>query len=127
MDQFSVPDNKLKMRILGRIARYERRKLRFKVAAFWTVIIGSLGVTAFGAVAVFGDALQSGFLQFASLFFYNFSSAMAAFPDLALSMVESFPVFSSAFFLAGIFLAIWSVAKLANEIVFMHAHNISII
>jgi len=126
MDQLSA-SNQLKKRVLDRIARYERRRLRLKIAGFGGAAIGSVGVMIFGMMAVLGDAAQSGFSQFASLLFYNFNSAMANFPDVALSLVESFPVFSSALLLGGAFAVIWSVARLLNEVAFMRNHHMSIL
>src|SRR5581483_8770240 len=97
MDRFSASQD-LKNRILAQIAEYERRRIRAKLAGFGAAILGSLGVLIFGAEAALGDASQSGFLQFASLFFSNFSSTMANFSDVMLSLVESFPVFWAALF-----------------------------
>src|SRR5579864_784825 len=110
------PSDQLKRRVLERIAIYERRKHRLKIAGFSVVAIGSLGTMVFGAVATFGDAMQTGFFQFASLFFYNFPSAIASFSDIVLSLVESFPVFSAALLLGGVFAAIWRSEEHTSEL-----------
>ena len=125
MNKFS-PSDQLRGRVLNRITQYEQKKLRLKIAGFSILVIGSLGTVAFGTIATLGDAAQSGFFQFASLLFYNFPSAVASFSDVALSLVESFPVFSAALLLGGVFAVIWSVARLLNEFTFMRSHHLSI-
>lgn len=115
MDRFSASQN-LKNRILAQVSEYERRRVRVKLAGFGVAAFGSLGVLILGAESALGDASQSGFLQFASLFFSNFSAAMANFSDVMSSLIESFPVFSTALLLGGIFASIWSIAKLVKEI-----------
>ena len=117
----------LKNAVLQRIARYEERRLRLRLASFGAAAAGSFCLAVFGMEAVLGDASQSGFSQFASFFFYNFSLARAGLSDLLLSLVESFPVFSSAILLGGVFAITWSVVRLLNEIGFMRERNISLL
>lgn len=117
----------LKIKILSRIGRYEARRLRLKIVAFASAIAGSLAVIGLSVQAIAGDFAQSGFLQFASLFFSNFSLATENFTDLAASLIESFPAFSASLFLGGIFVAIWSLAKLGNTVVLMKERHVSMI
>lgn len=115
----------LTKKILLRIEREERRRRAVKTAAFGAVLFGSLALAGYGWMAVAADASHSGFLAFASLFFSDFSVAIASFSDFALSIVESFPVFPAALFLSGIFFAIWSAARFMNEIVLARRHLFS--
>jgi hypothetical protein len=117
MDQFS-PSEELKHRVLNRIAKYETKKLRFKIVGFSAATAGSLGAIAWGVLAISGDTAQSGFFQFASLFFSNFGAAMANFSDISLSLLESFPAFPVALFLGGIVATAWSTGHLFREVAF---------
>jgi len=59
---------------------------------------------------------QSGFLNFASLFFSDFGVAMANFQDFIFSTLESFPVFSVAFLLGGVIAVVWSAMHFMRDI-----------
>jgi hypothetical protein len=119
-----LPDD-LKPRILLCIRRAEWRRLALKMAGFGAAFAGSVGLVVFGFARTATEASQSGFLSFASLLVSDFSAAVANFSDFALSMVESFPAFSAALLLSGVFFAIWSAAKFANEVALLRARGLS--
>jgi hypothetical protein len=104
-------------KIMLRIERRERRLLIAKTAGFGALLAGSVSLIGYGWMAVVADASHSGFFAFTSLFFSDFSAAVStSFSDLLMSLVESFPVFSTVLFLSGIFFAIWSAARFINDI-----------
>jgi hypothetical protein len=117
-----VPED-LKPRILSCIRRAERRRLAIKMAGFGAAFAGSVGLGVFGFMRTAAEASQSGFLSFASLLVSDFSLAAANLSDFALSMVESFPAFSAALLLTGVFFAIWSAARFANEIALLRGNG----
>ena len=101
--------------ILIRIERREQRVLVAKIVATVCMFGASLVVIWAG----FGDFRaslgQSGFLQFGSLLFSDFSLTVANLPEYLLSMIEAFPVFSAAATLGGATFAIWSAAAMFDE------------
>ena len=104
------PPADLNRKIMQRIERYERRMLIVKATGFGLLFLGSVAFLVAAYFNLTAAFAQSGFFNFASLFFSDFSVAMANFQDFAFSMVESFPVFSAAFLVAGVIAAIWSAA-----------------
>jgi len=50
---------------------------------------------------------------------------MANFQDFSLSVVESFPVFSAAFLVAGLIAVIWSAIHLAEDIAEIKGYKLS--
>lgn len=109
------PPPGLTEKVLLRISRRERRILGVKIAASAVVFGVSVGVAVAGYLDMVATLSQSGFFGIASLVFSDFSSIVANFPDFALSMIESFPVFTAALLLSGVMFAIWSMAALIDE------------
>lgn len=120
----ALPED-LKPRILLCVRRAEQRRLALKMAGFGVAFAGSVGLGVFGFIRAATEASQSGFLSFASLLVSDFSAAVANFSDFALSMVESFPAFSAALLLSGVFFAIWSAARFADEVALLRGHGLS--
>lgn len=110
------PPTGLDGRIMHRIRRYERRVLVAKTAAFGALFTASAAGVVFAYFNLMSSAAQSGFFDFVSLFFSDFGAAMANFQDFAFSILESFPVFSAAFLVAGVIAVIWSAAHLIDDI-----------
>lgn len=106
----------LEHRIMGRIERYERRVLIAKATGFGALFAASISLVVVGYFNLVSALSQSGFLNFASLFFSDFGAAMANFQDFAFSILESFPVFSVAFVLACVIAAIWSAAHFLSDV-----------
>jgi uncharacterized membrane protein len=102
--------------ILARIERRERRVLIAKIVASACMFGVSLLVIGVGLADFRASIVETGFLQFASLIFSDFSTIASNLPDFALSIIESFPAFSAAAMLAGAGFAIWSLAAIADEV-----------
>ena len=102
--------------ILVRIERRERRVLIAKIVASVCMFGVSLLVIGVGLVDFRASLAETGFLQFASLIFSDFSTIASNLPDFALSMIESFPAFSAAAMFTGAGFAIWSLAAIADEV-----------
>ena len=109
------PPAGLTEKILLRIGRHERRTLGVKIAASASVFGISVGIAAMGYVNLMASLSQSGFFSIASLMFSDFSTIAANFPDFVLSIVETFPVFTTALLLCGVLFAVWSMAALIDE------------
>jgi hypothetical protein len=109
------PPAGLTEKILLRISRRERNVLGVKIALSACVFGVSVGVAMAGYINLVASLSQSGFFQIFSLAFSNFSSMAANFPDFAFSIMESFPIFTTALLLAGVMFAIWSMAALIDE------------
>lgn len=118
----TVPEG-LTKKVILRIEKEERRALLLKAAGFAIAAVGSISLAVFSYFEVMVEASQSGLWSFVSLLFSDFSSTISNFSDFALSILESFPVFSMALFLSGVFFAIWSVARFMNELALMREHK----
>lgn len=102
-------------KILLKIVRRERRILGIKIAASASIFVISISTITITCRDLMFGLSHSGFFQFASLAFSDFSSVASSFPDFAYSMVESFPIFTAALLLSGILFAIWSMAAFIDE------------
>jgi hypothetical protein len=109
------PPAGLTEKILLRISRHERNLLGTKIAVSACVFGVSVGMAVAGYLNLVASLSQSGFFQIFSLMFSDFSSMAANFPDFAFSIMESFPIFTTALLLAGVLFAIWSMAALIDE------------
>jgi hypothetical protein len=106
----------LERKIGRRIKHLERRKLILQALTFGAILVGSSTVLVYAYLNLMAAFLQSGFLDVASLFFSDFSMAMANFQDFFFSIIESFPVFSAAFVVAGAIAVVWSAAHFIEDI-----------
>ena len=117
------PPAGLASKIMRRIKRRERRILAAKTIGFGVLFAGS----AVGIVMAYDNlmaaAAQTGFFQFASLFFSDFGAAVANFHDFLFSILESFPVFSAALLVAGLIAAIWSAAHFIDDVEAMRSRK----
>jgi hypothetical protein len=109
------PPAGLTEKILLRISRHERRMLGMKIAVSACAFGVSVGVAIAGYVNLVASLSQSGFFQISSLMFSDFSSMIANFPDFAFSVMETFPIFTTALLLCGVLFAVWSMAALIDE------------
>src|ERR1700722_5550504 len=109
------PPAGLTEKVLLTIGRRERRVLGIKIAASAGVFGVSVGVAVAGYVNLVAALSQSGFFAIASLMFSDFGAMAANFPDFALSIMDSFPIFTAALLLSGVLFAIWSMAALIDE------------
>jgi hypothetical protein len=109
------PPAGLTEKVLLRISRHERRMLGAKIAVSACVFGVSVGIAVAGYVNLVANLSQSGFFQLFALMFSDFSSMAANLPDFAFSVMETFPIFTSALVLSGVLFAIWSMAALIDE------------
>jgi hypothetical protein len=119
------PCDSLARRIMLHIEQHEQRVLRAKAAIFGAVFTGSFSVAIASFVNFGSQVSHSGFLSFASLWFSDFSTALANLPDMLSSMLESFPALSAALLLGGVAFAVWSAGKLISEIGMMRKMQLS--
>jgi hypothetical protein len=117
------PPAGLQHKVMRRIEAAKRRALIIKTTGFGLLFAGSIAILVAAYLNLTAALVQSGFLNFASLFFSDFGVAMANFQDFAFSIVESFPVFSAAFLIAGVIAVIWSAAHFIEDISQMRAHG----
>jgi len=110
------PPAGLERKIMHRIERYERRVLILKTTGFGALFVGSASLLVVGYFNLMSAFAQSGFFNFTSLLFSDFNVAMANFQDFAFSILESFPVFSAAFVIAGVIAVIWSAVHFVHDI-----------
>ena len=120
------PPAGLTEKILLHIARRERRVLGAKIAASACAFGVSVSVAVAGYVDLVAGLSRSGFFAITSLAFSNFSSIAANFPDFALSVAETFPIFTAALLLSGVLFAIWSMAALIDEASLFRARRFSV-
>ena len=94
-----------------------------KTFAFGASLVISFALMVVAYLNLAAAAAQSGFLEFLSLFFSDFSMAMANFQDFAFSLIESFPVFSTAFLMVGIISVVWSAAHFIDDVTAVRANK----
>jgi uncharacterized membrane protein YiaA len=126
---FNAPEPSVGLvrKIMSRIEQRERRFLFAKMAGSVVCIVGSLSLISFGFMNAAMELSRSGFFSFASLFFSDFSSAIANFPDFVSSIMESVPAIPIALLFGGIVFFLWSAAVFAKELsIKTHAHQLSI-
>ena len=116
MEEIEKKEDKLEKKILVRIEKEERRRLGTAAFGCGVVLCASIVLMVLSYAAIVTEGSRSGFFSFLSLAVSDFSLVAANFGDFVFSMLESFPVFSVAFFLCGLFFAIWSIAQFMNEI-----------
>jgi hypothetical protein len=109
------PPAGLTEKVLRTIGRRERRILGIKIAASACAFGVSVGVAIAGYVNLVASLSQSGFFSIASLMFSDFGAMFANFPDFAFSIMETFPIFTTALLLSGVLFAVWSMAALIDE------------
>jgi len=109
------PPSYLASRILRSIEREERKKIYRQIVASGVLLAVSVGSAVASVMSLGTELVHSGFFSFASLFASDFSFAIANLHELSLSLVESFPAISGAFFLASIGLVLWFGTRLIAE------------
>lgn len=102
-------------RILLKIVQRERRILGVKIGISASIFLISLYTVAITCGDLIFGLSHSGFFQFTSLAFSDFSSVANTFPDFIYSIIESFPIFTVALLLSGIMFGLWSMAAFIDE------------
>ena len=109
------PPADLAKKTLLAISMRERRILIAKLLGLGIMFAASLAIAVTELTATSSAMGQSGFLQFASLFFSDFGSAIGNFPDIFMSLLESFPIFSAGIALGGLTVAVWSFLGFVDD------------
>ena len=95
---------------MRRVVAAKRRTLALKALGFGALSVASLSLLVAAYFNLMAALVQSGFLNFASLFFSDFGMATANFQDFAFSILESLPVFSITLLVGGLIAVVWSAA-----------------
>ena len=117
MSNFYIePPSGLLDRILNRIHREERILVLKRIIIFSTTLVLSL----IGIIPSFNILLsnfsQSGFLNFSSLIFSDFSSVTTYWQSFAMILLETLPVVSIALFLAVLLTFLESARYLTKDV-----------
>ena len=126
---FDAPDPRpeLAQKIINRIELREKRIFFAKLAGFGVCVAGSLALVGFVFTDVASELSTSGFFSLSSLIFSDFSSAVANFPDLIFSIMESIPAIPISLLFGGIVFFLWSVAGFTAELsIKTHTHQFSV-
>ena len=104
------PNPELKDLIMKRILMEERKRATRGVSIFSVFSVVSIWGSFSLGEYLWGAAHASGFLQFISLVFSDWSLILSHGNAFLLSLAESFPVIELSIFLAAITAAVWSVS-----------------
>ena len=100
-------------RALSKIARLERRRfLAHKLALPFAGLVASAAVAVYAVYAVWDGALRSGTGEFFRTAAADWHGALAAWQDLALSVIETLPVAQIALACAAVFSFLWIVRRI---------------
>ncbi|MEI7777035.1 MAG: hypothetical protein WCI52_00265 [bacterium] len=104
------PSQDLEDLIMKRIIEEERKRAVRGVSIFSVFSIASLwGSISLGGY-LWSNFYASGFFQFASLVFSDWSVVLSHGSNFMLSLAESFPVIELSIFLAAVVASFWSVS-----------------
>jgi ABC-type Fe3+ transport system permease subunit len=112
----SEPSPELFTKIMKRIRREERILLFRKITFFSTILVASLAAFVPAVKMLVQEAQSSGFVQFASLAFSDFGTIKAYWQTFAITILETLPAISLAFFLAVLLTFLQSVKALSKNI-----------
>lgn len=113
--QAPTPPADLAQKTLRAIIARERKIIMAKLVGLGVLFASSLMVVVTEFASAGSQIGHSGFLQFGSLFFSDFGAAIANFPDVMLSLMESFPVLSAGLAIGGLAIAIWSFIGFVDD------------
>jgi ABC-type spermidine/putrescine transport system permease subunit I len=111
------PREGLLQKIIERV-HYEQRVLavRNKIIIFSLIMVLSTALLIFVSESLVSDFASSGFEQFFSLLFSDFSAVLPYWQSFIFALLESLPAVSLAFFLALLLLFLQSLKSLALNI-----------
>jgi len=123
-DFYIEPPKGLLEKIIKRIHREERfLVLRNTIIFSATLILSILGfIPSFKMLS--SDFSQSGFLNFSSLMFSDFSIVSAHWQSFVMVLLETLPVLSLALFLAILLTFLESVKHLTKDVKIIKSHNL---
>lgn len=114
LDKIDIPEG-LSGKIMGRIAREERKiaARRFVFGGISTV--GSFGIMILSAQYALTALSQSGFVQYFSLMFSDAGVIFSLWKEFLLLLAESAPVFELAIVLSAFFVLLLSVKSVIKN------------
>lgn len=92
--------------VVSRIDSFRRRQARVRLAGTATLLFALFPSAAWLARAFWLQAVQTGFGQYLSLAFSDFSQVLINWQDYALSLIESFPLLPAIEVLSVAFVAL---------------------
>lgn len=125
LHQSPEPPEYLVGKILRCIAAKERRGAFHQMIVSSVLFLASSVACTLSVVDLGTKLSRSGFLSFTSLFSSDFAFAIANFRELTLSLAESFPAISAAFFIVSATLALGFGARLIKEAAIIHRSKLA--
>jgi hypothetical protein len=109
----SGPSVEILDRTLSKIARLERRRfLTHRLASPIAGLVASASVAIYALYAFWDGALRSGTVDFLRTAAADWHGALAAWQDLALSIIETLPIAQLALACAAIFAFLWTMRRI---------------
>ena len=125
MDNFNIePPKGLLGKIIKRIHKEERLLVFRKVTIFSITLAISLLAFVPTFKILISDFSQSGFINFFSLIFSDFSAVATYWKSFTMILLETLPTVSLALFLAVVLLLLQSVKSLTKNIKIIKSHNL---
>lgn len=124
IDFYTEPPSGLFEKIIKHIHKEERLLVLRRTIIFSITLIGSLIGFVPSLRMLLADFNQSGFLNFFSLIFSDFSSVATYWHSFSLILLETLPAVSIVVFLAVLLTILQSVKVLTKDIKIIKGHNL---
>ncbi len=122
--RFSInPPQGLLEKIIKRIRRKERVLVLRKTVIFSATLVLSVVCFVPAFKILLSNASQSGFINFFSLIFSDFSSVATYWKSFAMTLLETLPAVSLAFFMAVLLTFLQSIKSLTKNIKLIYGHR----
>lgn len=120
------PPKGLLGKILKRIHREERLLVLRKVIIFSVMLIGSLVGFVPSLKMLLSDFGSSGFINFFSLIFSDFSAVVTYWQSFTMILLETLPALGLALFLAVLLIILQSIKSLMKNLKIIKSHSLVI-
>ena len=120
------PPKGLLEKILKRIHREERLLVARRVIIFSIMLIGSLAGFVPSLKMVLSDFSSSGFLNFFSLLFSDFSTVATYWQSFSMILLETLPALSLTLFLFVLFILLQSIKSLTKNLIIIKDRNLAV-
>jgi len=121
---FIEPPKGLLEKILNRIHREERFLVFRKIVIFSVIFIASVTGFVPAVKMLLSDFSQSGFVNFFSLIFSDFSVVLTSWQSFSMILLETLPAASIALTLVTLFAFFQSIKYLSKNIKIIRNHNL---
>lgn len=118
------PPKGLLEKILKRIHKEERLLVLKRVIIFSIMFLASLAGLVPSMKILLSDFSKSGFINFSSLMFSDFSTVMTYWQSFAMILLESLPAVSLALFLVVLVILLQSTKSLIKNIKIIKSHHL---